>query len=184
MSVVRFRPWAPLIGEYTYAKNWDPDEEDYVAFDEEDCDFIGDESVGGDALICLDGNWEDGENVLGDMGYDVYDVAERGIVMLADPAKGEFYAQETYPDIAEDMGKVLNFKDVHPLFIEKLEGLGFEEEDFERCLMTKEWNPLDPGGIEHKYYCYGIGLIQVEENGGGKTAWEDVLYTNVSPPAP
>jgi hypothetical protein len=35
--------------------------------------------------------------------------------------------------------------------------------DFEDCLETKEWSPLEPGAIEHKFYARGVGLVLVEE---------------------
>ena len=85
--------------------------------------------------------------------------------MLAEPGKGEFYFQEYYEDVAIDMGKVLNYKKVDTFLFGKLEG----------CLMIKEWVPLDPGAIEHKYYCKNIGLVTVEENAGGKTLWVDLV---------
>ena len=78
-------------------------------------------------LACKDGSFEAG------MGE-----AEAGIVMLGDPSKGDFYQQEYDPDNAEDMGKVLNF-----VVIDDMD-----------CLKTKEWTPLEPGAVEHKYYCF------------------------------
>ena len=29
--------------------------------------------------------------------------------------------------------------------------------------MTKEWTPLEPGNVEHKYYKQGVGLVLIEE---------------------
>lgn len=81
------------------------------------------------------------------------DGAEAGIVMLADPFPGVSYRQEYYEDIAEDMGKVLRLN----------ASVSLENRDFHGCLKTKEWTPLAPGEIEHKYYAPGIGLIFVEE---------------------
>jgi hypothetical protein len=63
--------------------------------------------------------------------------AEAGIVMLGDPGKGVFYQQELLEDEAEDWGKALNFVE--------LDGM--------ECLKTKEWTPLEPGSVEHKFYC-------------------------------
>ncbi len=85
--------------------------------------------------------------------------------MLAEPGHGDFYSQEYYPDAAEDMGKVLNFRRVDTPFVGQ----------FDNCLKTKEWNPLEPGSVEHKFYCYGIGLVLVEENAGGKTLLVDLF---------
>lgn len=84
------------------------------------------------------------------------DGAEAGIVMLGSPFKGAFYQQEYYEEEAEDMGKVLNFVPVETDFGE-----------YEDCLKTKEWTPLEPGEIEHKYYCVPDGLVLIEELHGG-----------------
>ncbi|MHC4568764.1 MAG: hypothetical protein ACYTE3_23760, partial [Planctomycetota bacterium] len=75
------------------------------------------------------------------------------ILMLADPMPGMCYEQEYYEGEAEDMGKVmrLNAK------------VSIDLDDYEDCLKTKEWTPLEPGEIEHKYYAPGVGLVFIEE---------------------
>jgi len=45
-------------------------------------------------------------------------------------------------------------------------------EVFEACLKTKEWTPLEPGGIEHKYYAPGVGLVLIEGHHGKKVITE------------
>lgn len=107
---------------------------------------------------CLDGSWQ--------AGYDIWEEEPNedilaGIIMLADPKKGDFYFQEYWEDEATDMGKVLTFKDVDTLVFGELED----------CLVTKDWVPLEPGSIEHKYFCYGHGLVQEEGTAGGKTGY-------------
>jgi len=89
-----------------------------------------------------EGSWEAG-----------VDGAEPGIVMLANPQPGASYRQEYYEDLAEDMAKVLRLN----------ASVSVPYGDFEDCLKTKEWTPLEPGAIEHKYYARGVGLILVEE---------------------
>ncbi|MBC2714069.1 MAG: hypothetical protein HF978_02060 [Desulfobacteraceae bacterium] len=89
-----------------------------------------------------EGSWEAG-----------VDGAEAGILMLADPMPGLSYKQEYYEDEAEDMGRVLTLN----------AGVEVEYGDFDDCLKTKEWTPLEPGEIEHKYYAPGIGLVFIEE---------------------
>jgi hypothetical protein len=37
---------------------------------------------------------------------------------------------------------------------------------FAGALRTAEWNPLEPGSREFKYYAKGVGLVLEEENGG------------------
>ena len=97
--------------------------------------------------------------------------AEAGIVMLGEPSKGEFYQQEFDEDNAEDWGKVLNFVPV---------------EDAEDCLKTKEWTPIEPGAIEHKYYCPDLGaLVLIEEVSGGPKVWVELLdVQNYDKPLP
>jgi len=76
-----------------------------------------------------------------------------GIVMLADPIPGMCYEQEYYEDEAEDMGKVLRLN----------ASVSVEYGDYDDCLKTKEWTPLERGQVEHKYYAPGLGLVLVEE---------------------
>jgi len=102
---------------------------------------------------CLDGSFKSGE-----------DGAEAGLIMLAYPSKGDFYQQEFDEDNAEDWARVLNFVPI---------------EDNEDCLKTKEWSPLEPGSVEHKYYCPGgspnDGLILIEEVSGGPKVWVELI---------
>jgi hypothetical protein len=136
--------------------------EDTVAFDFDECDHLN-----GDGN-CTDGSWEAGLDVAG-----VGSIAEAGVVMLADPAanKGGFYFQEFYEDEALDMGKVLTLKKVATVLYGPQEG----------CAMIKEYSPLSPGEIEHKYYCEDLGLVVVEENSGGKTVFEKLISVEPIP---
>jgi hypothetical protein len=97
------------------------------------------------------------------------DGAEAGIVILGDPAKGDFQSQEYYEGEAEDWGKVVTFKDSDGLV----------------CMKTKEWSPLERGAIEHKWYCsdgaYGE-LTRIEEL-SGKTLIVDLVDRDVTPPS-
>ena len=89
-----------------------------------------------------EGSWEAG-----------VDGATPGIVMLADPLPGISYRQEFYEGVAEDMGKVLRLN----------ARVSVDYGNFDGCLKTREWTPLNPGVIEHKYYAPGIGLVFIEE---------------------
>jgi hypothetical protein len=40
---------------------------------------------------------------------------------------------------------------------------------YKGCLLNKEWAPLDPGVVEHKYYCPAVGLVLINELTGGPT---------------
>jgi len=95
-----------------------------------------------DGSISTEGSWEAG-----------VDGATAGIVMLADPKPGLSYQQEYYEGVAEDMGKVLRLN----------VGVSIARGHFVGCLKTKEWTPLEPGIIEHKYYAPRIGLVLIEE---------------------
>lgn len=89
-----------------------------------------------------EGSWKAGD-----------DDALPGILMLADPMMGECYQQEYYEGEAEDMGRVLKLN----------ANVSIDYGDYEDCLKTKEWTPLEPGAIEHKYYAPGVGLVYIEE---------------------
>lgn len=101
--------------------------------------------------------YDDDGNLLGTTTEGAWeagvDGAEAGIVMLGDPQPGLFYRQEFLEDEAEDMGKVLRLN----------ARVSIEWGDFDGCLKTKEWTVLEPGNIEHKYYCPGYGLVYIEE---------------------
>jgi len=88
------------------------------------------------------GSWEAG-----------VDGAKPGIVMLADPQPGASYRQEFLEGVAEDMAKVLRLN----------ARVSVAYGDFENCLETKEWSPLEPGAIEHKFYARGVGLVLISE---------------------
>jgi hypothetical protein len=89
------------------------------------------------------GSWEAG--VVGEEGSP----AEPGIIMLGDPKSGQRYRQELLEEEAEDWGAVLR--------LNAKVSIEYMDSEFEGCLMTKEWTPLEPGEIEHKFYCPGPG---------------------------
>jgi len=124
---------------------------------------------------------EDGEQNVWYMGEDTFDGesfagsfvagchgAEAGIVVLGDSSKGNFYSQEYYEDEAEDWAKVKTFKTV----------------DGRRCMKTKEWTPLEPGAVEHKWYCSDgvVGELTRIEVLSGKTVIEELVATDVAAP--
>lgn len=146
-----------------------------VATDHDECDHESDDPdpifnnyfMPTEITGCLDGSWE--------AGYDIWDEESdeyilAGIIMLASPSKGDFYFQEYWEDEATDMGKVLTFKDVETVLYGELED----------CLVSKDWVPLEPGSIEHKYFCYGYGLVQEEGTAGGKTGYS-ILVDVIDP---
>ncbi len=86
------------------------------------------------------------------------DEAEAGILMLAAPKAGMRYRQEFLENEAEDWAAVL-----------RLNGrVSIELGEYEGCLITKEWTPLEPGAVEQKFYCPepgnpGPGLVLIRE---------------------
>lgn len=103
-------------------------------------------------VISTEGSWEAGVNG-----------AEAGIIMLADPKKGDRYRQENAPDVAEDMAQVVGFEDSLCLS---------NGECYENVLVTKEWTPLERGVVELKYYAAGVGFIFSETTKGGDEVLE------------
>jgi hypothetical protein len=89
-------------------------------------------------VISTEGSWQAGVGG-----------AKPGIVMLAKPKKGKKYKQENAPGVAEDTAQVIGYKD----------SFCVPYKCFEDVLVTKEWNPLEPGFVEHKYYAKGVGFI-------------------------
>lgn len=102
-------------------------------------------------VISTEGSWEAG-----------VDGAEPGIIMLADPKKGDRYQQEFLPGVAEDMAQVIGFED----------SFCVRYGCFEDVLVTKEWSPLDKGVVENKYYAKGIGFISAVMVKGGEEQTE------------
>jgi hypothetical protein len=98
-------------------------------------------------VISTEGSWEAG-----------VDGAEPGIVMLADPKKGDRYQQEFLPGVAEDKAQVIGYED----------SFCVPYRCFDNVLVTKEWSPLDRGVVENKYYAEGIGFISAVMVKGGE----------------
>ncbi len=97
------------------------------------------------------------------------DGAKPGIVMKADPQVGNSYRQEYYKGEALDMAEVLSLR----------EEASVPYGSFDNVLLTKEWTPLEPEVLEHKYYAKGVGNIGEVAVRGGKGRIELV---NIVPP--
>ena len=77
------------------------------------------------------------------------DGARPGIFMFAHPRVGQSARQEYYKGQAEDHFRVLRLNaTVRVTFGSS-----------RHALLTKEWTPLEPGVIDHKYYVRGIGTV-------------------------
>ena len=97
--------------------------------------------------------------------------ARAGIVMLDNPLPGNRYQQEYLEEEAEDWGAVLRLN----------ASVSIDFGDFGNCLVTKEWTPLEPGEVEHKYYCLnpaGSGLVFIEEL-KGKTLYVEFIGSDL-----
>lgn len=102
--------------------------------------------------VSTEGSWEAGVN------------GDPGIIMLANPTRGMKYAQEVAPGIAEDMAQV-----------KKLDvSVDVEYGSFDECLQIAEWNPLENGSREYKYYQPGIGLVMEAEGGRQRVELVDI----------
>jgi len=106
-------------------------------FGEDSKDFVGGQ------LVSTKGSWEAG-----------IDNAKPGIIMKASPQIGDSYRQEYYSGKAEDMGEVVALG----------ETVSVPYGTFSDCIKTKDWNVLEPGVIEFKYYCPEIGGVVLETN--------------------
>jgi len=78
------------------------------------------------------------------------DGAQAGIYMTARPTVGQSRRQEYYKGHAEDHFSVLSLR--APISVPYVRS--------NRALLTKEWTPLEPGTLDHKYYLRGIGEVK------------------------
>ena len=100
-----------------------------------------------------DGSWIAGEDPAS---------AVPGIIMLANPRSGDTYFQEQAADVAVDQATI---KGVGVTVVLKRED-AFPPGTFSDCIVTKEFTDLEPGSIEQKTYCPGVGNVLVEEHHG------------------
>ncbi len=97
--------------------------------------------------------------------------AQPGIVMKAEPRVGDRYNQELAPGVAEDKARVLSLN----------KHACVRYGCFDDLLLTKEWSPLKPGVVEHKYYAEGVGFIRGDKVRGGSEHTELVRVTTDEP---
>jgi hypothetical protein len=106
-------------------------------------------------MVSTKGSWEAG-----------VDGAQAGIVMPAHPELGMAFRQEYYAGQAEDAGEILSLD-------EKAE---VPYGSFDGVLMTKDYTPLEPDVLEHKFYARGIGPVLVIAVSGGSGREELVRF--------
>ena len=86
-----------------------------------------------------DGSWQAG-----------VDGARAGVIMKGRPRAGDTYRQEFYKGHAEDLGRVLRTG----------VSVSTPYRSFRGALQTRDWSPLEPGVVEHKYYARGLGEVR------------------------
>jgi len=89
-------------------------------------------------IVSTKGSWEAG-----------VDCAQPGYLMKADPRVGDSYRQEYSVGVAEDRADVLSLN----------EYVTVPFGSFQSCLQTRDVNDLEPGKVEHKHYCAGVGFV-------------------------
>lgn len=108
-------------------------------------------------VVSTAGSWEAG-----------VDGALPGVIMLASPIVGLWYRQEYYEGEAEDVAQVLSLS----------ETVTVPYGTFNNCLQTAEWNPLEPGVVEHKFYAEDVGLLRAVAV-KGESGYEDLTEITV-----
>jgi len=78
------------------------------------------------------------------------DGARPGIFMTAHPRVGQTHQQENFPGHAEDRFQIIDTAAAVRVPILATH----------HALLTKEWTPLEPGVIDHKYYVRDLGVVR------------------------
>jgi hypothetical protein len=111
--------------------------------------YFGEQTAELDAnghVTSTEGSWQAGR-----------DGARAGIFMPARPRVGYSGRQEYYKGHAEDYFQVVSLRaSVRVPYVSS-----------SRALLTKEWTPLEPGVLDHKYYVRGIGTVLEQTVKGG-----------------
>jgi hypothetical protein len=107
-------------------------------------------------VVGTEGSWEAG-----------VDGAQAGVIVPAEPEVGMTYRQEYYEGEAEDAGEILSLDEWVQVPFGK----------FRQVLMTKDFTPLEPDILEHKFYARGIGPVLALTISGGADKEELVEHT-------
>jgi hypothetical protein len=75
--------------------------------------------------------------------------AKPGVFMYAEPKVGQSARQEFLKGQAEDHFQVLQLDS----------SVSVPYRSSEHALLTKEWTPIEPGVLDHKYYLRGVGTV-------------------------
>ena len=99
-----------------------------------------------DGKVSTEGSWEAG-----------VDGAQPGVLLPGKPKVGLSYRQEYYRGQAEDAAEVLSVDARARVPVGS----------FQQLLQTKEYTPLEPNVVEHKFYAKGVGPILAVTVSGG-----------------
>jgi hypothetical protein len=102
------------------------------------------------------GSWEAG-----------VDGAQPGLIIPPRPEVGLSYRQEFYAGEAEDRGRILS--------LDELVDVPFGS--YDEVLMTRDWTPLEPDVLEHKFYAKGVGPVLALGLSGGVSREELIRFT-------
>jgi hypothetical protein len=105
------------------------------------------------------GSWEAGVNG-----------AQAGVILPSEPDVGMTYREEYLEGEAEDRAEILSLD----------ERVQVAAGSYENVLMTKDWTPLEPAMLEHKFFARGVGPVLVLGISGARFWEELVRVTNAS----
>jgi hypothetical protein len=107
-------------------------------------------------VTSTEGSWEAG-----------VDGAEAGMLLPAKPEAGMAYRQEYLKGEAEDEAEILS--------VDEQAEVPFGS--FDHVVMTKDFTPLEPDLVEHKFYARGVGPVLTLTVSGGSDREELVGFT-------
>jgi hypothetical protein len=108
-------------------------------------------------VVSTEGSWEAG-----------VDGAQGGILVPAEPRVGMRYRQEYLEGEAEDAAEVLSLDERARVPFGSFDGL----------LKTKDYTPLEPALLEHKYYARDVGPVLAVTVRGGSGREELIRFTS------
>lgn len=109
-------------------------------------------------LVDLEGSWKAGD-----------DGAKAGILMQAVPVVGDVYRQEFLLGEAEDMGEVLSTSEYAASVPAADCSAG--------CVVTRDFQPIEPDVNEHKFYTPGIGhILSIDMESGDREELIEIIY--------
>lgn len=115
-----------------------------------------------------DGNvWLFGRDARGGSWEAGVDAAEAGLAMAARPRRGDGYAEEEAPGVAEDRATVLSLD----------ESLNLTADSWTGLVEIERTTPLETGLVEHTFYARGTGPVLEETVSGGSRRAELVEFT-------